>query len=215
MNDELIVDEKKNGIVKITLDTSVEDIVRLDQEGRKLFFESDPGKFKELSEEIIKKLSAESKSSYLLALLAHGRAVKTQPSPGLQIRPEFVMANERLGFEYTAEFLAKFHPCLKRPDELSKAYREGYTHVTAADGVNGFGVNDEKGNIFVGVAGKVEQYLLKIPKDVYEARLKAVEERSRGFVGAVDEKARENLEKLGGKPFTPTERDGHGWKTLS
>jgi hypothetical protein len=201
-------------ICKISLDTSLDDMLKWDEEGRKLFFETDNGKFKRLSEKDVRKLSAKNKESYLMALLANQRESEAKPSEGLQIRPEYAMASDRLGFEYPPEFLAKFHPCLKRPDELGKAYRDGYTHVTAKDGVIGFGVSDDKGNIFVGTAGRVEQYLLKIPKEIADARLKAVGERSRGFIGAVDSQTEEKLERLGGKPFTPKERDEYKWKGL-
>jgi hypothetical protein len=206
---------QKPKISKISLDNSIESVVELDKSGEKLFFESDQGKFLELPEDIVRGLSAKNKESYLFALLAHKKeSVAPQPSPGLRIQPEFAKASDRLDFEYTPEFRAKFHPCLKRPDELRRALAEGYTYVTSSDGVKGFLSPDARGNIFVGVAGYPEMYLMKIPVEIYEKRLKEVENRSQAFNKAVDEQTIETLGKLGGKPFEAHERDDKNWKTL-
>lgn len=207
---------EKSPIAKITLDTNIKDMIRFDEQGYKLFFESTPGRFKELAEEDVRKLSAQNKDSYLFAFMDHQKAQKAQPSEGLQVQPERAMATERLGFEYTPEFLAKYHPCLKRPDELRRAKMEGYTEVFASDGVKGFGVEECKGSITVGAGGFTELHLMKIDREIYERRQTEIRERSKRTAKNAVAAGVSAIDRVGGRgsAFIPKERDNHEYHDL-
>jgi hypothetical protein len=199
---------------RISLDTNIKDVIAFDKKGFRLIFESRPGRFKELSEQDVRGLSRDGQRDYLFALLEWQKASKTQPSEGLQVQPERAMAQTRLDFKYSPEFEAKYHPCLKRPDQLSGAKMEGYTVATASDGVEGFGVENEKGTIKVGAAGYDDLVLMKIPRETYEASQRRIEEKSKATASSAAQVGASQIKKSGGKSFLPAEKDGNQWKDV-
>jgi acylphosphatase len=203
----------KSPIAKISLDTTMEDVVRFDSEGLKLFFESTPGRFKELTEEDVRKLSARGKESYLQALMSYNREKAAKPTAGIQMQPERAMAQSRMAIDATPEFFAKYHPCWKRPDELQRAQLEGYSFATAQDGVKGFSSNSENGSITIGVAGNTELVLMKIPRETYEMRQRVITDKSKAAAKTAEAVGAAEIDKVG-KSFQPSPRDERQWKEL-
>jgi hypothetical protein len=187
--------------VIITIDTKLSDVIKYDREGIQMIFESTPGKFLELGDEIVKALSSQARMNYLVSygLMRKERDTLTS-TPQVTVRGRFAKAADRLAVDAPPEWSKKWHTCWKRPDQLHAALGMGYTYVTRDDPISGF-MTDPAGHYIVGVAGAEELVLLKIPRETYEAMQKANRDESKRRNQIMDEETKENIRKLGGKPI--------------
>ena len=188
--------------VHISLDTSVQDVIRLDEAKAELVF--DTGRFLELPEDVIRGLGARNRGAYFTAFYEHSKAAKQEdfaPTAGLSITPNYASATERINVDAPEEFRKKYHLCWKRPDQLPRAESEGYFVVKGSHGVKTFNYDKNRDCHVMGSVGHVEQILVACPAEVYQGILKAVEEKSAAQSGAIKDSAKQELKDLGGKPF--------------
>lgn len=205
--------ENQTGSMKkctISLDNKVEDVVELDQENE-LFFESAPGKFLELPQGIIEKLSARSKSNYFAAFHSfkmESKREEVDPLEGIKVDLSYAEAGKRIEVEASEGFKKKYHTCWKRPEQLQTCLSMGYSFVTGADGVKTYAYDKKRDRHVVGVHGHEELYLMKIPQGAHMQMLREVERKSKHNNGVVEEAATEEMRQLGGKPDEVKKRLG-------
>jgi hypothetical protein len=199
--------------VDISLDTVVEDVLQYDQDEKELIFDTNPGRFKELPEDVIRKLGKANRDAYFAAFYIAKTASKQEdfrPTPGLSITPNYASATEQINVILPEVFKKKYHTCWKRPDQLPGAERNGYFVVRGSHGVESFHYDRTRDCHVIGSAGHVEQILMACPIETYQKILKAVEEKSALQSGKISTDAKQELKDLGGKPFEG-EYDGLGF----
>jgi hypothetical protein len=212
MEENTPVQEKIQSMKKetITVDKSVESVIQSDKEGVVLLFDSAPGKFLKLPDDVIRGLSERNKSSYFAALGAftfEEQQKGLEPTKGFNINPYKAEAGARLEVKYPDGWLKKWHPCWKRTDELQACQTQGYVFVRGNGedaGVVSYAFDESRGLHVVGIKGHEELYLMKVPVDAYKAIMSVSEERSRLNNGELERKFMEEAETLGGKPVSST-----------
>jgi hypothetical protein len=208
---EVEVKSPKSKKVPISLDNSVEDAVKYDKDGLELSFDSTPGKFLELPDEVVKGLSVVNRTSYALSYLAHQTEVKqqdVQPTEDLSIYARYSTPIRRLEVRWESkererEFRKRWHLCWKRPDELQYCQSEGYSKVTKSDGVISFAYDEKRGIHVVGVAGQPELVLMKCPVEVYEGKLREAGKQSKLNDGAATSQFESAAARAGYESFHP------------
>ena len=198
--------KKSTKNVIITIDTDVKDIVKLDSEGVSLSFESSPGKFKHLSEDVLGLLSKMNVSSYWVSYgLMRKEQDQIYSTDGIKISPRDATATHRTNVTITdPDWGKKWHLCWKRPDQLQKAKSDGYQVVAKTDPVAGFARNPS-GLITVGVAGDDELVLMKVPQDIFLAIKRSISNESRRRGAAIKDQYNDQVERLGGKTVNPND----------
>ena len=213
-------EEPKTGVKNnftIGIDISLDEVVKLDSEGKKLFFDSTPGNFLKVPDEVLSKLSRDAKLAYLEAERSNRRENEKKdlsPTPGLQVTAGMsAMATSRLEVDYPPGFLDKWHAVWKRPDEAPWFLGKGYTYVTEGDGVQSFSSKlftaaETGGRHIVGQAGQVELVLMKCPKETYEAIIAENGRMSRMQDEGVEESTSAAIQDLhpDAKTFNPRNR---------
>jgi hypothetical protein len=190
--------------VHISLDIGVQDVIDLDEKGNTLIFDSEPGRFLELPEDVIRKLGKDNRGAYFTAFHTFTTASRQKdftPTAGLSITPNYASATERINVILPEVFAKKYHTCWKRPDQLPGAEKDGYFVVKGSHGVQSFGYDKARDCHVVGSVGHVELILMACPIETEQKILKAVEEKSAAQCGAVKSDAKQELKDLGGKPF--------------
>ena len=195
----------KNSMKKytVTLDNGVETVIRYDDEGYDLFFDSTPGKFLELSKEDVSKLSARNKSNYFTAFFSWKQEEEQQklnPIEGLEITQGFAPPKDRMNVKTPGpEFDKKWHLCWKGPATLQYDLAQGYSFVTKEDGCQTFAWDKKRDRHVVGALGHEELYLMKIRVEDYKKLVSRDEEASRIQDGQVTREALEEMKKAGAK----------------
>lgn len=198
--------------ITITLDNTIEDIVKYQEEGKEIFFEDDADTFIELSMEDQAKLNALNRTKYTLACGIRYQKLNlsgiNDSKKIIKPRPGFASATARL--EVRGKKPGK-HYSWKRPDELQAAEHEG-TRVCRDPDVITFGGVDENGRSIhgsgvktVSANGVTELILCETPAEVHNARMESIAELSVRRNKAVDTTAKSQLSAAGGNPFVPDE----------
>lgn len=199
----------KKSKILITLDTSVEDVIRLDSEGYQLLFSAEPGNLPVLDEDQTRELGYENRVSYgiALALSKEAEKKKDQPKPSFdEIKaPLAASAGRRLEVIGAPK---GWHYCWKRTDEIHEAGLAGYT--LAGDEVQTYATRVGTSHR-ISALGRDELILMKIPQEQFEKIEREAGERSRQIIESRSNVAREEIARLGGKPFEPSEKDGRAW----
>lgn len=199
----------KRSKVSITVDTSPSDVLRLDSEGYQLLFSAEPGSLPDLTEDQTRELSYDNRVSYgiAMALSKEAEKRKDQPKPLVDSikAPLAASAGRRLEVIGAPE---GWHYCWKRPDELHEAGLAGYTY--AGDEVQTYATRVGSTHR-VSALGQDELILMKIPQEQFEKIEREAGERSRQLIDSGSNAAKENIARLGGKPFEPSEKDGRSW----
>jgi hypothetical protein len=193
-----------NGEIRenVDIDTSVENVIQYDKEGKKLFFDSDTGKFLQLPENVFRGLSSENQVSYLLAEKSAKIEMKQKenpPTPDLSIISNKAMAGELLDVIYPPGFREKWHVAWMRPDKTPYYLNRGYSYVTASDGVTSYGsqYDKDKNYHFVGRGGNVELVLLKLPLEQHKRMVKQYSDESKIQADGFIEESKDAMKRSG------------------
>jgi len=191
--------------VNLTIDNTIEDIVKYQNEGCEIFFPDSDDEFLQLSEEEIKELNLFNKQKYNIACGVRYRTLRLD-----DIKHAHKVFKPRAGFASATDRLEirggdpSMHRFWKRPDELQKVVYEG-GRVCKDPSVTTFGGTDENGRSTTGgtthtvsADGTDELVLCETPKERNIARRKAIEAKSQSRNKAVDEAVKTEIAKLGG-----------------
>lgn len=184
-----------------SVDTTIEDVVKWDTEGRKLFFEDDEDKFLELTTEVVRDLSRANRMRYDLAKrIARGDAVVDTMTTAIQgfdsgdyaVRPGSASANlavlgKKEGMDYYWE----------RRDNVNKRRSEGWQVDTDEDVRT---IHKEScSHKTVGGENNPEMILVSRPKSI-SLQEKAKKKQLRdALVGKATNSFRDGVERLGAK----------------
>lgn len=194
--------------LKVSLDIPTPEVLRLEKEGFTLFFDDEPGKFKELPSGVVEALSSMNKSRYFVALGAHERLrdQKEHPekfvTPGITVSPRLASATGRLEVRGRKPGMAY---CWKRTDELQQAAYDGWK-VSADANLKTFG--GEVGSSHqVAAGGNTELVLMEIPEETEKQMLAAPAKQSKARAEGVEKATMEDMKRSGGLPYIPTSKD--------
>jgi hypothetical protein len=197
----------------ISLDDSIGKIVSLDKEGVALFFEDEPGRFRELPDEIVDGLSKINRERYRTSRDFNKRRVREEEHPeefktsGITINPRYSTARARLRVEGGRP---GFHYCWKAPHELTTAARLGY-RIAKSPGLQTFS-NEGEETHRVSAFGEDELVLTEVPKETHDAILKYHSDKSRRRVETMEDSGAAEIRAAGGLPFDPKKaRPGLRW----
>ena len=164
--------------IVVDIDTPVEDVLKFDSEGARITFDCDRGRFKELDEATLRRLSKFTKTVYF--------AMKAQNATLEAENPEFAEINKRLKVE---QILGSAQDRMKvrgldpkmelryfRPDNIQKAEDKGWVPVKASE-VKTLGSND--GHVSIKAHGQDELIAFKRPKEIRVAAEREKLERQR------------------------------------
>lgn len=225
-NETTIVDDGKGLNVKtksltVTIDTTVEDIIKSDQSGKTLYFTDDVTKFKRLTKEELQALSKPNKDRYLASfgLYKMHCEERENPSPtkGLSTHGRRLEPRSRFHvFEETKEPGVKYS--WVTPDKLYNVEMNGGRVVTReTDPTLRFtgGVVDSDGTPKIGVAGRTEQILVRYPKELYKKNIEdppAILSQKRNMT--YEETSKTALDQKDGQAFVSKDDDEKGWREL-
>jgi len=191
--------------INLTIDNTIEDIVKYQEEGVEIFFPDSDEEFIQLSEEEIKELNLFNKQKYNIACGVKYRTLRLD-----DVKHAHKVFKPRAGFASATDRLEirggdpSMHRFWKRPDELQKMNYEG-GRVCKDPTVETFGGTDEYGKSNAGSSvhkvsanGVDELILCETPKERNIARRKAIESKSQNRNKAVDEAVKTEIAKLGG-----------------
>ena len=176
--------------IKVTLDTSPEDVIKLSEEGNFLEFSDEVGEFLELSTAQIRQLKADDRQRYHLAYGSWREKYDNfDPMPsGIKVSPRLASATARIAV-YGKDPNKRY--CWKRPDELRQAGYDGYQF---AKGANLRSFSGSPTSVHrVSAMGDDELVLMEISKDRGDAILREPGEKSRRKVETFDQAAKEAL----------------------
>jgi hypothetical protein len=204
-------DASGGGRLFVDIDTSVEDVIRLDAEGVDLFFESDKGKFLELDETTLKGLSKMTRTRYEVSKalnMKHDPAMdgfsarlsvgasRNRQSEVRKILRETPMTADAMRM-LTAYAGHGFKEHWARPDKMAHWMAKGYEVVKAK------GDGPEDPNVFTEAKvidghfetqgttpNKTELVLMRAPMDVAMRNQKAADEANARQTKAADADAR-------------------------
>jgi hypothetical protein len=207
----MAVKKKKPEKITVDIDTPLEEVLKLNDDGKDLFFDSTPGKFKRLTAETLTKLRQANKTRYLVSRgLCETEREAVKPSQKFTVQPRFSTATNRLEVRNKDP---NMHYCWKRTDELQQAEYEGFVPAYSDSELQSFGNIDGTGNNVVRGGGMDELVLMKEPKELHMKKLRMVEEKSAHMRGVIEEAAANKIRSQGGVPYTPPKNgsDGHPW----
>lgn len=168
--------------IVVDIDTPVEDVLKFDSEGARITFDCDRGRFKELDEATLRRLSKFTKTVYF--------AMKAQNATLEAENPEFAEINKRIKVEQVlgsaddrmrVKFIdpkdaEKFEVRHFRPDNIQKAEDRQWTPIRASE-VKTLGSND--GHVSIKAHGQDELIAFKRPKEIRVAADREKLERQR------------------------------------
>jgi hypothetical protein len=192
--------------VDVGVDMSEEDVLKYDQDGKNLFFDGELGKFRELSDETLAKLSNLNRVRYFSSLGEYTYNKKREHEPKIaervKVSPRYATATKRL--EVFNKNPDK-HYVWKRTDEIRSAEYEGYQR-SFDDSLDTFG-SDVGSAHTVGADGHTELVLMETSQENYQKRQRAISEKSKRRIEAVENTAKEEMRRDGGLPY---EAEGQG-----
>lgn len=203
---ELAPPEPKN--ILVTLDTPIEDVVRYDSEGHNVSFEDSLGKFLDLPDEVLKKLSASTQTRYLVSFRSNARLKKEKAnpelfrSPGIEVSPRLASATSRIevyGKDPNKDYV------WKRSDELQTASHEGWK-VSQDPNLQTFG-GEVGSSRQVAADGKTEMVLMEAPKGTSRALQLAAAEKSKKRMEGIEASTAQDMRRSGGTPYIPRPGD--------
>lgn len=205
--------EGKRERIFISLDDSIEKIVSLDKEGVDLFFEDDPGRFRELPEKVLDDLYKKNRERYRASWEINKRRVREEEhpeefkTPGITIKPQFATARERLRVEGKKP---GFHYVWKAPHELTSSARMGY-RIAKHPGLKTFG-NEGEETHKVSAFGEDELILAETTQENYDNILKYHSDKSQKRVRDIEASGAAEIRAAGGLSFDPKNtRPGLKW----
>jgi len=201
--DEDIKSPKSPKSVKVDIDTDFDVMLKLQESGADLFFETEVDKFKKLSSVEVNKLNQSNKTRYFVAVGMHQQNVEDSNDPfsglDLKIDSKAYSATEAM------EVFGKdpdFNYVWKSPEGLQRAAREGFVPVRDPNVKTAFGQGSEVRKI--GAYGKDELILCQQPKELHEKHVKDIAERSRMLEHSTRNQGISEISKAG-KVYIPPE----------
>lgn len=200
----------------VSVESPIEEVIRLNNEGAELYFESERGKFLQLTESQVRELSNDNRVRYGVSLQLHA---KSDPeNDRIQQRLKILGANSRRKeFEKTVKgtlpsalatkklqtFVGDgFHSVWTRGDKIESRLELGYEFVKPGDDVY-VGVPATDGHFETKVeTGKTELTLMRIPLEKKAEIDRMKKEKADRLLQAGDEAGRSELRALGAKPVT-------------
>jgi hypothetical protein len=187
---------------KISIDNTPTEVLDYEVKGFTLFFDDEPGRLLNLSDEVVEKLSSTNRTRYLVACGVHARLKEEREhpevkrTPGLEISPRLASATNRLLVRNKKPGMAY---CWKRSDELRQASYEGWK-VAIDPNLETFG--GEVGSTRqVSAGGQTELVLMEIPEETSLAMQRAAAEKSEKRAKNVEASTQEDIRRSGGIPY--------------
>jgi len=188
----------------ITVDNSIEDVVRFDTEGHNVAFDDSLGKFLDIPDEVLKGLSAMTQTRYLVSYRSYTKLKEREAhperfaTPGIEVSPRLASATSRLevrGKDPNKDYV------WKRTDELQTSAYEGWK-VSSDPNLQTFG-GEAGSSRQIAAAGKTEMVLMEAPKGTSLALQRAAAEKSRKRSDGVERSTADDMKRSGGMPFKP------------
>lgn len=189
--------------VKITVDNTISDVVKLDSEGKDLFFESSPELFLHLPPEIYQSLSRVNAQDYMIARDQYKASLEDAKSGDEDSDEEWLQSLEQIDHTNNANNLLEvtnkrpgMHYSWQTPTKVLMMGKKGYRickdkSVKTAYNLDGLGKHEIRRN------GETELILMETTQANYEA-LMAAEERKRELAKAtVENDLRDSIMKSG------------------
>lgn len=188
--------------IEISIDNSPEDVIKYNNDGVKLLFAHEKGRFLRLPSEVARDLSHDNKQRYFVSKGMHEETLSFDHYDQRKFppRPGFATATDRL--EVRNQDPSK-HYCWKRPDELRQAQMEGY-RVANDPSLDTFG-SETGTSRTVGEQGQDELVLMEIPNEKREQQRAANRDKDHQRRKGVESSAMDDMIRSGGKPYIPKE----------
>lgn len=204
--------KKLDQFTTVTVDDSFEKIVELDTKKQKLRFDPSPDKFKALSAEEVKQLSAFSKFAYEVArdeyqdLKDAERAEEEDLLETIRVGATMGRARQRLHID--GQQKGTVYRWI-RPDEQRDFLAPNRGWKIVKDGPERTLQNQTgRGPHIIGTKGSEELILVKRSEAAHMAEKTAKKEKKRADRQSLDDKYREEIERRGAKSFGGEEIDG-------
>jgi len=186
----------------VGIDTSIRDVLQYDSEGCDLLFESDVGRFKELSDDVIKELSSINRERYRLSRSYYLGELKRQEAPateGLEIVGRLASATARLHIENPKPGMRY---SWQTPHTMRARAYEGY-QVTKDPDLETFAGVGEGGTHKVSALGETELILMETSQENFDARQRAISKKSQQRNASYMERAIQDIRSSGGREYVP------------
>ncbi len=213
-NDVKEVKEKSPKSLIVDIDTNTEDMLKYEEKGYELFFETAVGKFKKLMPKDIKKLKRDNQTRYYVASGQHQQNVDESDDPfsgmDIQVDSKAYSATEALEVEGKDP---NFNYAWKSPEKLQRAAREGFVPVRDPDIKTAVGGGSEVRKI--GAYGKDELILCKQPKELHEKMIREQAERSASLEASTYQQGINEIDSVGKSYVPPSDRSDDARFTLA
>lgn len=196
-------EEKTPKSLTIDIDTSEEDMLKYQEKGYILFFDTKIGRFKKLTPEQVKKLDQNNKVRYFVAVGEHQNLLEESDDPfsGLDLKVDKMAYSATEALEVFGKD-PNFHYAWKSPEKLQRAQREGFVPAKEANLKTAVGSGTEVRKI--GAYGKDELVLCKMPKELHERKVREKLQMNKELEGAGIRQGIEEISKAG-KVYIPPE----------
>ena len=195
-----VVKELKELLVSI--DTPLVSMLQCDRDGYVLYFESDVGRFKKLSEDVVRELTPDSKMRYMASYglwVGAERHGKSPATKGLTIIPRLASATARLEVKNRKPGM---HYAWATPNDMAARAYEGY-QVSTDPELETFQGQGEGGSHRVAALGVDELVLMETSDEVADARRGAIEKKSQDRNVQYQDRALKGIRQDGGIGFKP------------
>ncbi len=180
---EMKKEEKKGGVFDVHASTEAADIVKYDQDGARLRFDSED--FKELPDSVLSQLHYENTRDYFLAHASwkQGKKAAGRPkdAPRLEILdPLARRASDKVNVKFTDKrYEERWHTFWASAEDVEEHKDIGYRLVEKDEPVRVRCGSNASGYIALkGQGGKDELVLMKVEKSKYDQHLEAVAKKS-------------------------------------
>jgi len=181
---EVKVNEQKGKVMSnISIDTSMEDMLKYDESGELLVFDSTPGRFMDMPKEIIDELSKANRVRYYMAKRSWELEKKEAENDDgwkndIVIQEQYASPTERMSIKGADPNLSYY---LATPEKMHKHAAKGYSKV--APGAASIGLS---GSNTMGTLGNTEYVLMQTTKE-NKAKIDAAKKEKRDWLmGNVD-----------------------------
>ncbi len=212
---------KKQVIKNISVDITEEDVLKWNEAGHGLIFESDIGQFKALPEKVVNQLSHVNTRAYWVSYTLHKQAVALEEAGGPavlhDIRPSPTAARATTRLEVQGK-QPNMHYEYMLPQELQLKGYQGWRPSTDPR-VKTFCKTPGGSHQLISPTepGTPEQVLMEIPKETF-AEIDQIRKDTNELArtGKLAEgKFERDAAKDGVRSFIPDENDGHAWREES
>ena len=205
--------------VVISLDNTPSEVISLEEEGVSLFFEDEPGRFLELEETVLQRLSKDNLLRYTVSSRAYEKQIRHKANPdlvattGLTVEPRKVVPPVLRHDSATARMHVEGKPGMHYfwplASEVGRFEQEG-AKVTTDPDVKTYGKEVGSSRRIVRF-GEVEHVLMEVPETANQARLNAIGDKSKSRGAKLEEATKVEILKGGGIPLDPSTKPSAPW----